>query len=257
MKNRKSFRELNEEDGILHIGNVWDVQSAIMFEKKNYQAIGTSSLAIAHSLGYEDGEEISFEELYSIVKQILLKVNIPLSVDIEGGYSRDVKTIIDNIISLHKIGVVGINIEDSVMIDGVRQILSAEVFTILLKEITETLKRKNIDMFINVRIDSFIMELPNALDESIKRIKLYEQNGADAIFIPCLVDIDDIKKVIDSTILPINIMTIPNLSSFDILENLGIKRVSQGSFFYDHLMQYFENKLNKINNDKSFDCLFE
>jgi len=252
----ENFRKLNQSDDILHIGNVWDAQSALIFEKQNYQALGTSSLAIANSLGFEDGEELSFETLLTIVKQIISKVNKPLSVDIEGGYSRDTNKIIENIISLYEIGVVGVNIEDSIVTNGNRTILPQNDFTIILKNIKKVLEEKNIDIFINARTDYFIMGLDNPLEETIKRVKLYEESGADGIFVPCIVDIEDIKEVVKSTTLPVNIMTMPNLPSFKDLQQVGIKRVSQGSFIYNSLMESFENKLEAINKDKSFKSLF-
>ena len=39
-----------------------DLQSAIAFEKQGYKTIGTSSAAVANSLGLEDGEQMSFEQ---------------------------------------------------------------------------------------------------------------------------------------------------------------------------------------------------
>ena len=91
------FRKLNQDNQILHIGNVWDINSALILQRNGYKALGTSSAAIASSLGYEDGEQMSFDELFQICKQIISKINVPLSVDIEAGYSRDVKQIIKNI----------------------------------------------------------------------------------------------------------------------------------------------------------------
>lgn len=256
MTKSEKFKKLHQTKEILHIGNVWDLQSALIFEKQNYKALGTSSLAIANSLGYEDGEEMSFEQLLIIVQQIISKIDIPLSVDIEGGYSRDIKKIVDNIISLYKIGVVGINIEDSIVVNGTRQILFGNEFVTILKSVKEMLKERHIDIFINVRTDYFIMGLDNPLEETIKRVKLYEQNGADGIFVPCIVEIEDIKKIVKSTTLPINIMTMPNLLSFDMLENAGVKRVSQGPFIYNNIMEYFENRLKTITKDNSFQSLF-
>lgn len=252
----ENFRKLNQSNDILHIGNVWDVKSALIFEKQNYKALGTSSFAIANSLGFKDGEELSFETLLTIVKQIISKVNIPLSVDIEAGYSRDTNQIIENIISLYEIGVVGINIEDSIVINGDRVILDKNDFATILKNIKRVLEEKGIDIFINARTDYFIMGLDNPLEETIKRVKLYEQNGVDGIFVPCMVDIGDIKEVVTYTTLPVNIMTMPNLPSFDSLEQAGIKRISQGVFIYNSLMESFENKLETINNDNSFKSLF-
>ncbi|MCJ8327683.1 MAG: isocitrate lyase/phosphoenolpyruvate mutase family protein [Campylobacterales bacterium] len=252
----ENFRKLNQSNDILHIGNVWDVKSALIFEKQNYKALGTSSFAIANSLGFKDGEELSFETLLTIVKQIISKVNIPLSVDIEAGYSRDTNQIIENIISLYEIGVVGINIEYSIVINGDRVILDKNDFATILKNIKRVLEEKGIDIFINARTDYFIMGLDNPLEETIKRVKLYEQNGVDGIFVPCMVDIGDIKEVVTYTTLPVNIMTMPNLPSFDSLEQAGIKRISQGAFIYNSLMESFENKLETINNDNSFKSLF-
>jgi 2-methylisocitrate lyase-like PEP mutase family enzyme len=256
MTKLENFRKLNQSKDILYIGNVWDVQSALIFEKQNYKALGTSSLAVANSLGFEYGEELSFETLLTIVKQIISKINIPLSVDIEGGYSRNINKIIENIISLQKIGVVGINIEDSVVENSIREILPKDDFANILQEIKKSLKEKNIDIFINARTDYFIMGLDNPLEETIKRVKLYSQNGADGIFIPYIEDIEDIKEIVKYTSLPINVMSMPNLSSFDILQKVGIKRVSQGPFIYKNLMENFKNKLETINKDNSFKSLF-
>jgi 2-methylisocitrate lyase-like PEP mutase family enzyme len=63
-------------------------------------------------------------------------------------------------------------------------------------------------------------------------------------------------EVVKSTILPVNIMTMPDLLSFDILQQTGIKRISQGPFIYNSLMESFENKLKTINKDNSFKSLF-
>lgn len=250
------FRKLHLSSEILHLGNVWDVQSALMFEKQNYKAIGTSSLAIANSLGYEDGENLSFNQLCEIVKQIISKVNIPLSVDIEGGYSRDIDKIIDNIIALYDIGVAGVNIEDSIVVNGDRHILPEKDFANILKNIKRALEQKNIDLFINARTDYFIMGLDNPLEETIKRVKLYEQNGAEGIFIPCVTDIEYIKKIVQSTDLPVNIMVMPELPSFDDLKQSGVRRISQGPFVYQSVINDFEKKLDSIDKCQSFSGLF-
>ncbi len=249
------FRKLNQDNQILHIGNVWDINSALILQRNGYKALGTSSAAIASSLGYEDGEQMSFDELFQICKQIISKINVPLSVDIEAGYSRDVKQIIKNIIALHDIGVVGINIEDSVVQNSKREIEPKEKFAKLLEDIKIGLKEKNIDMFINARTDNFIMGLDNPLADTIERIKSYEPY-ADGIFVPCIVDIEDIKEVAKATTLPINVMAMPGLASFDILQKAGIKRASRGPFVYNGLVKYFENIIKTVRKDNSFESIF-
>jgi len=232
-----------------------------MFEKQNYRVLGTSSLAIANSLGYEDGENMSFEELFEVVKAIIQKVSIPLSVDLEAGYGNDIdtiiKNIIKNIISLIDIGVVGINIEDSIIENNNRIIVDANKFAQTIKSIKSYLIKNKINIFLNIRTDFYIMGLTNPLEETLKRIKIYENVGADGIFVPCIVDVQDIKEVVKSTSLPVNIMTMPNLPSFDTLEKIGIKRVSQGPFIYNDMIKKLENTIKNIKDNNSFKGLFK
>ena len=100
------------------------------------------------------------------------------------------------------------------------------------------------------------MGLENPLEETIKRIKIYEKNGVDGIFIPCITSITDIKQVVNSTNLPINVMTMPNLPNFKSLQEFGVKRNSMGSFIYNQLSKHFKEILQNIEDDQSFNCLF-
>lgn len=255
MNRSKKFKELHNQENLLLIGNVWDVQSASIFEEKGYKAVGTSSAAIATSLGLEDGEQMSFKQLNEIVKNITSKISIPLTVDIEGGYSRNVNEIIENIVTLHKNGVVGINIEDSIVVEE-RRILDAEEFGKTIRAIKAYLKENEIDIFLNVRTDFFIMGLDNPVEETIKRIKVYEKSGADGIFVPCITSEKDIKQVVETTTLPINVMTMPNLPNFNKLQELGVKRISMGPFIYSNITDHLKKTLQNIEKDQSFNCLF-
>ncbi len=252
----KQFTEFHNQDSPLLLGNVWDVNSALMFQKLGFKAIGTSSAAIAASLGYEDGEKMPFEDLLNIVKGIQLKVKIPLTVDIEGGYSRDIAAICENIKCLAELGVVGINLEDSV-VTSQREILDAGEFSKIIGKITSYLSENNISIFLNVRTDSYIMELENPLEETLKRIKPYEEAGADGIFVPCITNEEDIEQVVESTKLPVNVMTMPDLPIFGVLTELGVKRISMGPFVYNSLMGEFEETIAAIMADQSFDALFK
>jgi 2-methylisocitrate lyase-like PEP mutase family enzyme len=252
------FQQLHQQENMFHIGNVWDIPSALMFEKAGYQALGTSSAAIADTLGHEDGEQMPFDTLVGIVTSIIDNVSIPLSVDIEAGYSRDIENVIGNIIRLANIGVVGINLEDSVVNEeGNRQIVDALEFSQKIQVIKAHLYEKKIDVFLNIRTDSFIMGLDKPQEKAIERAKLYEHAGADGIFIPCVVNQDEIKQLVDCVSIPLNVMAMPTLPSFSILENIGVKRVSSGPFVYNKVKAALGDSLQNIKQKKSFLPLFE
>lgn len=254
------FKKLHHQNTPLLLGNVWNAQSALAFQKLGFKAIGTSSAAIATSLGYDDGEQMPFEDLLNIIKNILSKINIPLTVDIEGGYSRNIPELIGNITALQKLGVVGINLEDSItdltQQPTGRRLVDTDDFSEILKKIKSYLLENNIEIFLNIRTDYYIMGIENALAETLNRIKNYKKNGADGIFVPCIVQESDIQKVVDSTSLPINVMCMPGISEFKKLEELGVKRISFGPFLYNNTVAHIENSIKGIVTDQSFNSLF-
>lgn len=250
------FKELHNQTKPLIIGNVWNVQSAKVYEKLNFQAIGTSSAAIAHSLGYEDGEQMPFSDLLFIVERIRKSVSIPVSVDIEFGYGNTAAEIANTIISLEKLGVAGINIEDSLIENGERKLKDNLQFSQLLREVKSILTQQGISIFINVRCDAFLLNIPNTLQVATERIKKYEQAGADGIFLPCITKESDIATLVLQTKLPLNVMCMPDLPNFETLEKLGVKRISMGNFLNGYAYTSLENMTKKILAEQSFNPLF-
>ena len=80
-----NFADLHNPHEPLLIANVWDAASAVAAQEAGYQALGTSSAAIASTLGYEDGQGMPFDELFYMVTRILAVSKLPLSVDMEAG----------------------------------------------------------------------------------------------------------------------------------------------------------------------------
>lgn len=256
MTNIQIFKELHQNDQPLLLGNGWNPQSAKVYEKLGYKALATSSSAVAHSLGYEDGENMSFDEYLYIVERILKSISIPLTVDLEGGYGKTTDEIVSNISKLVKIGVVGINIEDSVITNETRTILDKEVFFEKLKSIVLKLKEEKIEIFINVRTDTFLLGLENPVDETLKRIKLFEEISVDGIFVPCITSEKDIEVIVNSTKIPVNVMCMPELPDFKTLTDLGVKRISSGNFLNGYIYKNLEKKGREIIKEQSFSPIF-
>lgn len=164
-----NFNELHNQNKPLLIANVWDAGSAIAAQQAGYQALGTSSAAIAATLGYEDGEVMSFDELFYFVTRIKSVSNLPLSVDVEAGFGGTSEEITTHLKRLVQLGVVGINLEDSRVINGVRQLDDALAFTRTLKEIRKTLNVENHQLFLNIRTDTYLLKHEQALQETLLR----------------------------------------------------------------------------------------
>ncbi|MEL6821559.1 MAG: isocitrate lyase/phosphoenolpyruvate mutase family protein [Calditrichota bacterium] len=248
-----TFKELHEQNHPLVIGNVWDVPSAQAYQEAGYQALGTSSAAIAAMLGYEDGQRMSFDELLFIVKRIQTRTSLPISVDIEAGYADNTAELISNIEELCELGIAGINIEDSLSA-GVRGLLPIEVLQERMAAISAYIKENQIDLFLNARSDAFLLGLPNALEASKKRAAAYAEAGADGIFLPGIIDANDIAEFIADSTLPLNVMTLPGLPNYQKLITLGVKRISMGNFPQVAAQKYFAKMIETVVED-SFSSL--
>lgn len=251
-----NFKELHQQKAPLLLCNVWDVPSAKVAERLKFQAIATSSGAIASMLGYEDGEQMSFTELLYIVRRISHNVKLPLSVDLETGYSKDPERVATYIEQLVNSGVVGVNIEDSIL-GKERRLGESFEFANFLKAIRSALKRKDIDLFINVRTDSFLLGIENALEETLVRIEKYTNAGADGIFIPFIVEENDIKAVVEASSIPVNVIAMSNLPSLAALEEIGVKRISMGGFVQRSIYTHLEKELEGIRNSGGFKNIFK
>lgn len=243
----EAFKQLHQLPVPLLLGNVWSAQSARIAEKTGYEALGSSSHAIANMLGYEDGEEISFEELFFIVRSIRNAVKIPLSVDFEAGYSEDPDEVARMVREMAEAGVSGINLEDSLVTGGERRLGDAS----LLAEKIKAVKGK-CAIFINARTDTYTTNHEQALEESVRRAGIYASAGADGIFVPLIESGSDIQEFVAQVSLPLNVFITPGLPAYDQLAAWGVKRVSHGAKQYEYLMKRSEEIFTEYRKTKRY-----
>ncbi len=126
--NFEKFKALHHADELFILPNAWNAKSALLLQEQKFPAIATSSMAVANSLGYEDGEAMPFTDYLFVIKRMLALLQIPLSADIEMGYGNTDEKILNNILQLTDAGVAGINIEDSSIANTVRSLKDATAF---------------------------------------------------------------------------------------------------------------------------------
>ena len=231
----QTFNDLHQSTDLFILPNVWNAKSAIVFQEKGFPAIATSSAAVAASLGYLDGEGMPFDDYLFVIKRILSSVQIPLSVDMEMGYGVTDEEIYGHILTLAGMGVAGINIEDSIIGRSGRVLKEPKLFAGTIAHIKSKLVSAHIDLFINVRCDTYLLSVEHKRQETSRRVKLYEAAGADGIFLPCICDEGDISAAVRDTALPLNVMYIPGLPGVERLQLLGVKRVSMGPFSFNKI----------------------
>jgi len=248
MDHYELFQQLHYQPRPFILANAWNVKSALIAQAAGFEAIGTSSGAIADSLGYQDGEQIPFEEMLYIVKRIKQAIRIPLSVDMERGYTDDPDQLNHYIQQLLDLGVSGINIEDA---------QGEAVCLAKLQSIKRYLQQTKQQLFINARTDVFLQK-PDAPPEIIlRRADLYRQAGADGLFVTGVQDTDTILQLSAGIPLPLNVVATAKLTSYDALAKCGVKRISMAAFLYRATYRQIETTAARIINEKSFSSLHE
>lgn len=245
------FKSLHNQSQPLLIANTWDAISNKAAEKAGFKIIGTSSHAIANMLGYEDGEVIPFEEMFFIVQKIVKSTSLLISVDFESGYSDNPKEVAENVEKLVDAGVLGINLEDGLTKGKDRTLGAISVLVDKIKAIKSHLQSKGKDIYINARIDTYTTKHKQALDESLKRIKAYEAAGADGFFIPLINTDDDIKAVLQTTKLPLNVFMKDGLKTYEEFAALGVHRISYGNGIHAKITEATNKAFNDLMNKKS------
>lgn len=255
MNRIQGFNRLHNSEEILFLGNAWDLLSALTLEKMGYKAIGTTSWGIANSLGYADGELIDFGRHLNIIKTIAENVEIPVSADIEAGYSENSDTIIENVLRTADVGVAGINVEDSLKKQkGLREITKHCDLITKMRTALDNYGYK--DFYINARTDTYLQK-ENPFIETINRAKAYVESGASGIFVPGVINKEEIKEIAIHTKAPLNVLSLPGLTNSNKLKELGVKRFSFGNALSDKIIAFLETNAKEILEVKNTSMLYE
>jgi len=244
MNKIQEFNELHASPELLFLGNAWDLLSALTLEKAGFKAIGTTSWGIANTLGLTDGELIDFDRHLGIIKTIAGNVKVPVSADIEAGYSEDINKIIDHVLKTADVGVAGINIEDSLKTsNGLREISQHSK---LLEKMRIALDYHGYKGFyMNARTDTYLQKA-NPLMETLERAKAYVESGASGVFVPGLIDHDEIKEMTSKIRAPLNVLSLPGLTNCQKLKELGVRRFSFGNALSDKVIAYIEKNAQEL-----------
>jgi len=208
-------------DGLLILPNAWDGGSAALVASLGARAVATSSAGVAWALGWPDGDALPVERVLQAARDVVRGAGgLPVSIDMEGGYSDDPAAVAALAAQLVEAGAQGINIEDG---GGAPDLLAAKIAAVKAAV--------GGALFVNARCDVWLKELaPDApVAEAARRSAIYADAGADGFFAPGLTAAADIAAMAAATPLPLNLLAFPGLPDAATLEGLGVRRLSAGS----------------------------
>ncbi len=213
------FHEMHV-DGFFVMPNPWDVGSAVRLQKMGFPALATTSSGFAWSIGKED-QQVTRDELLGHVESLVAATEVPLNVDAERCYADDPAGVADTVSLIAATGAAGCSIEDYDPAAG-----AIEPLDVATERVAAAASAKA-GMVLTARAEQHLYG-PADLDDTIRRLCAYRDAGADVLYAPGLVDLDQIEAVVRAVERPINVLKLPAVPGLAALAGVGVRRVSTG-----------------------------
>jgi 2-methylisocitrate lyase-like PEP mutase family enzyme len=209
----------------LVLPNAWDAETARLVEAAGFPAIATSSSAIAASLGERDGDVIDPDLAFEAVRRISGSVSVPVTADIEAGYSLEATELVERLVGA---GAVGCNLEDTDH-HGPGPLVRPEEHASRIEQICRAAELRGVPIVVNARVDVFIRAVgapDTRVSEALRRGRMYLAAGAACVFPIGVIDRHQIAALVDGMGGPVNVMLAPQALSLRELGELRVARIS-------------------------------
>ena len=224
-----AFRALHERAGAFIIPNPWDAGSARLLASLGFEALATTSLGLACTLGRPDGAAaVSRREVLDNCAAIASATELPVSADLENCYAREPRAAADMIRLAAEAGVVGGSIEDASG-DERNPVYDFALAVERVQAAVEMARSLDFPFVLTARAENFFLGRRD-LDDTIRRLQAFEKAGADVLYAPGLRDLQTIRTVASAVTKPLNVvvgMLEPGISAADLAQ-AGVKRISVG-----------------------------
>lgn len=208
---------------------VWDAWSAKLAVEAGFVALTVGSHPVADSVGKEDNEGMTFDDLLTRVAQITGAVDVPISVDIESGYGEPPQRLIEGLLS---VGAVGLNIEDTVHKEN-RRLRSSTEHAELVGALRKAADDAGVHVVINARTDLFLRQdgdESDRVDRAIARLSEAAAAGADSLYPVGRHSPEVLQRLTSELPLPVNAIGLPDVDDPASFGPLGVARISFGPF---------------------------
>jgi 2-methylisocitrate lyase-like PEP mutase family enzyme len=224
-----TFRALHARPGAFIMPNPWDTGTARLLASLGFEALATTSLGVANSLGRPDGAGVvSRAEVIANCRTIADATDLPVNADLENGYADEPRAAAEIIRLASQAGMVGGSIEDATG-DPARPIYD---FTLAVERVAaavEVARALPVPFLLTARAENLIHGRLD-LDDTIKRLQAFEKAGADVLYAPGLRDLTTIRTVVSAVKRPVNVVMShidPAITAAE-LAAAGVRRISVG-----------------------------
>ncbi|MBI5323565.1 isocitrate lyase/phosphoenolpyruvate mutase family protein [Bradyrhizobium sp.] len=249
LEKAETFRALHERPGAFIIPNPWDAGTARLLAAMGFEALATTSLGLANTLGRATP---SLAEIIDNCRAIAEATDLPVNADLENCGADEPKAASQAIRLAAEAGAVGGSIEDAT---GERSnpIYDFNLAVERVQAAVEVARSLPFPFTLTARAENFLYGRKD-VDDTIKRLQAFEAAGADVLYAPGLYDLATIKTVVSALKKPFNLvmgfadptLTVPQLSA------AGVKRISVGGAMARVALAAFLKCAREMKDQESF-----
>ncbi len=222
-----TFRALHVPGRPLLMPNPWDAGTAKLLASLGFQALATTSSGFAGTLGRPDGS-VNREEAIAHAAEIVAAVGVPVSADLEDGFGADPHGVADTVTAAVAVGLAGCSVEDY----GGEPAPALYPLETAVERVAAAAAaaHQGTGLVLTARAENHIRGNPD-LDDTIARLQAYQEAGADVLYAPGIIDLEDIRRVVEAVDRPVNVLIRPGMAPVPELAAAGVSRLSVGGAF--------------------------
>lgn len=220
---RERFSALHAS-GSFVMPNPHDLGTARLLFALGFPALATTSSGFAATLGRRD-MHVSRDELVAHVASIAAATPLPVNVDSEQCFPEDAGGVARTVAMLADAGASGCSIED--WDPRTSSIVDLDVAVQRVHQAAEVAEANG--MVLTARCE-MVLRQRGDVAEAIERLCRFRDAGAHCVYAPGLRDPVDIRRVVERTGVPVNVLLLPGGPTASELARLGVRRCSTGGW---------------------------
>jgi 2-methylisocitrate lyase-like PEP mutase family enzyme len=224
------FLALHGGPDVLLMPNPWDAGSARLLASIGFSALATTSSGFAGTSGRLD-YSVTRDEAIAHAANLAAATDVPVSADLENGYGDDPEFVAETIELARTAGLAGCSIEDFTRDrdDPIYDLGAARERVAAAAEAAH--RDGGARLVLTARAENHLHGR-NDLADTITRLQAFQEAGADALYAPGAQDIADIRAIVTSVDLPVNVLALADTPNVAELAAVGVRRISVGGGFW-------------------------
>ena len=174
----RRFLELHTTERPLLLPNPWDLGSARMLAWLGFKALATTSSGLAAAVGRVDGS-VGRDAAVSHAVAVTEATGLPVNGDFENCYSDDPEGVAETVALARDAGIAGCSVEDWSGTEIYERSRAVE----RVAAASEAAHAGGARLVLTARAENLIHG-PRDLDDTIDRLRAYEDAGADVLYAP-------------------------------------------------------------------------